>query len=35
MDFTPTNFPTMGVSEKEFLDKMIELAKPAMTLWSI
>ena len=27
MDFTPTNFPTMGVSEKEFLDKMIELAK--------
>ena len=27
MDFTPTNFPTMGVSEKEFLDKMIALAK--------
>ena len=27
MDFTPTIFPTMSVSEKEFLDKMIELAK--------
>lgn len=27
MDFTSTNFPTVGVSEKEFLDKMIALAK--------
>ena len=27
MDLTPTSFPTTGVSEKEFLDKMIALAK--------
>lgn len=27
MDFTPAEFPTTGVSEKEFIDKMIALAK--------
>ena len=27
MDFTPAEFPTTGVSEKELIDKMIALAK--------
>ena len=27
MNFTPTDFPTSGVSEKEFIDRMIALAK--------
>lgn len=27
MDFTPAEFPTTGVSEKDSIDKMIALAK--------